>query len=118
MHALRDTAFLARLVLAWFALFLGVAMAAPVIHPHVTEVVCSAGGAVKMLLKGDPAHTAGAHAMDCPLCAPSGAPLAASAGWTPALAPRPAVPSVFAARVGARTHPIAPARGPPVQRAS
>lgn len=44
MHRLRQARFLARLVLAWFALPLGVALASPLVQPQSLEMVCSGGG--------------------------------------------------------------------------
>mgnify|MGYP007055625982 FL=1 len=44
MHALRNSVSLARLVMAWFALTLGLAIASPLVHPQAMELVCTAGG--------------------------------------------------------------------------
>ena len=65
---------LGRLVLAWFALSLGVAVASPLVKPVAMELVCSSGGAAKLVVKGDDgtAQPAG-HLLDCPLCAAVGA---------------------------------------------
>ena len=117
MQALRNAAFLARLVLAWFALSIGVAIAAPVVHPQGVELICSAGGAVKIMVKGDVDKPAGLHTLDCPLCAPSGAPPVAGAGLAQAQPLRHFVEAIPAARIAALTRPIPPARGPPSQLA-
>jgi len=45
---------LARLALAWFALTLGVAVAAPMLQPQAVQLVCDAVGGVKLVaLQGD-----------------------------------------------------------------
>ena len=41
MHALRNSVSLARLVMAWFALTLGLAIASPLVHPQAMELVCT-----------------------------------------------------------------------------
>jgi hypothetical protein len=73
MQALRQARFLARLVLAWFALSLGVAIASPLVNPQSMELVCASGGAMKLIVKnadgGEPGEQARGHTLDCPLCA-------------------------------------------------
>lgn len=116
MHALRTSSILARLVLAWFVLMLGVAAASPIVHPKTMEVVCSAGGGVKIVytdVDGEPTQ-AGQHTLDCSLCLPAVVP-------TPAVSvtldmPQPlahALKPVVAANVAARIGAPLPARGPP-----
>jgi hypothetical protein len=72
MHRLRHAAFLARCVLAWFVLSLGVAVAAPVVQLRGVELICAAGS-FKLLLPAD-GNVPHAMALDCPLCSPSAAP--------------------------------------------
>jgi hypothetical protein len=75
MQALRNASFLARLVLAWFALSLGVALASPLMKPASVELVCSAGGAIQLVAIGDTGtQPAPNHTLDCPLCLVAGAP--------------------------------------------
>ena len=122
MHALRRTRLfglsLARLVLVWFVLSVGVAVAAPWVSPKSMDIVCSGSGAAKLGVKtGDGAVGAGAlldAGMDCALCAPTGAPparltLTAAPPSPLAHALRPIAQAAHAARVAA---PL-PARGPP-----
>ncbi len=116
MHALRTSSTLARLILAWFVLMLGVAGASPLVHPKTMQVVCSAGGSVKVVFTedGQPVQ-AGQHTLDCSLCLPAGVP-APSASVTLEMpqplahALKPLVSAHIAALVGA---PLPP-RGPPV----
>jgi hypothetical protein len=76
MPSERTARFLARLVLAWFALYLGAAVAAPLVAPGGYAVVCSADGIARLVqvddagVPGDAQH-AGLH---CPLCVPASAP--------------------------------------------
>jgi len=63
-----------QLLLVWFALSIGVAMASPVLQPHSGDVVCSGSGAL-MLMPTDDGGTAGSnHDHDCRLCVMVGAP--------------------------------------------
>lgn len=115
MHALRSSLSLIRLVLAWFVLGLGVAVAAPVVQPATMMLICSAGGSKYVALDADgTAVQADEHSMDCPLCLPVSLPpafisLQLSAPQAPACARHPYVAAHIAALVGA---PL-PARGPP-----
>ena len=114
MQTLRNASFLVRLVLAWFALSIGVAVAAPAVNPQAMELVCSGGGGVKIVVQGEGgAVEMGAAALDCPLCAVTGPPSVAARtapGFEPlahALQPLPPAP------IAALTAPPLPARGPP-----
>jgi hypothetical protein len=116
MQSLRRARFLARLVLAWFALSLGVAIASPLVKPSGIEVICSGTGAMKLLVKGDAdgGKPASSHTLDCPLCASIAAPPPAvrtDLVFVPALGH--AVQPIPAARIAALTAAPLPARGPP-----
>jgi hypothetical protein len=70
MQTLRRAHHLARLVLVWFALSLGVAIASPVVNPQDLQMVCTGSGAMKLIVtdaNGDQDTTL--LSMDCPLCA-------------------------------------------------
>lgn len=115
MQRLRQARFLARLVLAWFALTIGVAVASPWVQPRSLEWVCSGGGAMKLLVQGDDGSTTIAGGtLDCPLCASLGAPLPmasqAAAAHLPDSLASPRLPTAPA--VVATAAPL-PARGPP-----
>jgi hypothetical protein len=76
MQTLRHFTFISRLVLAWFVLSLGVAVASPIVKPQDILLVCTGSGAMKMLVKaadGSASEVVG-NSMDCPLCAVFGAP--------------------------------------------
>jgi hypothetical protein len=113
MHRLRDVRFLTRLVLAWFALSLGVAMASPWVKPQALQLVCSAAGTAKLVPADGADDVAGAsHLLDCPLCIMAAAP-------PPAARSAAAVPAGHAAPQARRSSwpgavaALPPARGPP-----
>ena len=81
MQNLRNAPLLARFVLVWFALFIGVAVASPLVNPEGLQRVCSATGSVKWVqpnADGDDASNS-KHGMHCPLCLPVAVPPVASA---------------------------------------
>lgn len=117
MQTLRQARLLARLILAWFVLALGVAVAAPVVSPKSFDLVCSAGGAMKLVVQGEDGTTvAGTHTLDCPLCGATGA-APPSTAWQPA----PPSPLAFAlqrdvaAHLRALTAAPLSARAPPAR---
>ena len=81
LQSLRNAHRLTRFVLVWFALFVGAAVASPLVKPEAVQLVCSAIGGVKLVpvdaagadVDGAVAHTA----LDCPACLPLIAPPAA-----------------------------------------
>jgi len=105
---------IARLVLAWFALSLGVAIASPLVKPSQIELVCSGSGAMKLLVKGDGDSKPTSHTLDCPLCAALAAPPPVAnidIPFAPLLGH--AVQSIPSARIAALVSAPLPARGPP-----
>lgn len=115
MQTLRRARLLARFVLAWFVLALGAAVASPLVMPQSTELVCSSGGAMKLIVKSDDGkQVPSSHTLDCPLCVTVGAP-------PPPLHLAAAVPSARAqalhamavAHIAGRTAAPLPPRGPP-----
>ena len=115
MKTLRSMARLRWWLLAWFALYLGAAMASPIIQPKALELVCSSAGVVKIVAHStDGSEALGAVGMDCPLCLLEGAPPAAAHARWPTFAPQADHPS-FRIRVFAVATMAAPppARAPP-----
>ena len=114
MQRLRHATFLARLVLAWFALALGVAVASPVVKPQGAQLVCSGAGAMQLVMPaGDDGQPPSTHTFDCPLCAAVAPPppvVEASRFLQPLGHVMQSVPS---ARHAARLAAALPARGPP-----
>lgn len=115
LNVLRSFRSLARLVLAWFVLSIGVAVASPAVSPQSMELICSGSGAIKLLVQTDDgAKEVPGHTLDCPLCHHVGAPpppaqteLAQHHPLAHALRPIPA------AHIAARTAAPLPPRGPP-----
>lgn len=113
MHRLRTARFLAQLVLGWFVLVVGLAVAGPLVQPQAFDMVCSGAG-MKLVLAdgGDDAQAAAGATLDCPLCAavvppPPMASLPMPQPLACALQP---VPS---AHIAASAAAALPARGPP-----
>jgi len=117
MQTLRHFTFVTRLVLAWFVLSLGVAVASPIIKPQDILLVCTGAGAMKVLVKADDGSTSelGSKTMDCPLCAPMTAllPPASHAALGPAQPLAYALHGIATTHGAARTAAPLPARGPP-----
>lgn len=117
MHALRRSVLLTRLVLAWFVLALGVAVAAPVVAPRAMELVCSASGDMRLVVvgedgTGDPVTPHGS--LDCPLCLPAALPPAPAALHFAHASPLAhALRPLPAARIAAQVGAPLPPRGPP-----
>ena len=115
LQTLRCLRWLARLVLAWFVLSIGVAVASPLVHPQAMELICSGSGAIKVLVKTDDgAKELSSHTLDCPLCAHVGAPPPASQAQLPVVHPLAhALRPIPAAHIASRTAAPLPPRGPP-----
>lgn len=107
------TGLLGRLVLSWFALTLGAAMAAPAAHPAALQAVCTSAGSVAPQLPADGGAPGGVH-LDCPLCLPAVPPPPV---WGDAPPAPPAIawlprPAADAPRAAQRAL-VPPARAPP-----
>ena len=75
MQTLRNARLIARLVLVWFALSLGAAIASPLVASKASQLVCS-GASVKLVVENADGALAevGHSSLDCPLCAMTSAP--------------------------------------------
>jgi hypothetical protein len=74
MQILRNAHFIARLVLVWFALSIGVAIASPIVKPQGLALICAGTGGMKLLAPSDDGHRdPGCNTLDCPLCGLLGA---------------------------------------------
>lgn len=112
MQPLRSARFLARLVLAWFALVVAAAAATPMFQPQALEMICS-GGSVKLVAPGDDAGQPPRVAqLDCPLCFVAAPPPPVLATFQPQPLGR-ALQPMAPARIAALTAGPPPARGPP-----
>lgn len=85
LQSLRQDRTIVHAMLVWFALSLGVAVAAPVVNPQALTLVCSAAGVVQLKAgtDGDAPPSMG-HTLDCVLCMVAGAPPAAPVVVAPA----------------------------------
>jgi hypothetical protein len=116
LHTLRNTPWLAKLALLWFALTLGVAVASPMVNPQEELIICTSAGMVKVVLNADGSiSTEPSGELSCPLCVVgSAAPPAFSI-----VLPEPVQPlgyvlqSIPAARIAVSTAAPPPSRGPP-----
>lgn len=114
MHLLRNARLLARLVLVWFALAIGVAAASPLVQPQSIELICSGGGAMKLLVKGDDGDAVTPrHTLDCPLCGSFDAPAPAGSGPFCLATAEVQQAAGHAQPAGRLTAVTPPVRGPP-----
>jgi hypothetical protein len=116
LQPLRTARFLARLVLAWFALSLGVAIASPLLRGENFEVVCAGTGTgmMKLVVKDDGGAQPVRSTLDCPMCAGiSGPPVESDAGLSFVAPLGHVVQAIPAARTAALVAAPLPARGPP-----
>lgn len=112
----RHAHLLARFVLVWFALSIGVAIASPIVKPQAVELICSGAGVMKVLLKTDDGTQAAVSlALDCPVCVTHSAPPppAARLATEPPHALAHVLQRIPAAHIVSRTAAPPPARGPP-----
>ena len=115
MQNLRNAKFITRLVLVWFALFIGVSVASPLVKPQASQMVCSAMGGMKMVAVGEEGtDTQASTSMDCPLCAAVVIPLHTdSLAFETPSALAHALRPLAAAHIASVTAPPLPSRGPP-----
>ena len=116
MQTLRNAHFLARFVLVWFALFIGVAIASPLVKPQTLEVICTGMGMMKLQAQTDDGSSPDGtlRTMDCPLCASSSAPPPMASLTVEPVPPLAYVlKSIPVAPIASLTAAPPPARGPP-----
>lgn len=68
LQILRNAHLIARIVLVWFALSIGVAIASPLVKPQAMgQLICSGAGVMKFVKQADDGSTAlGSLTLDCP----------------------------------------------------
>lgn len=114
MQQLRNTVQITRLVLVWFVLSMGVAIASPVLNPAGMDMVCTGTGVMKLVVQGDDDAAASSLTLDCPLCASINAPPPAINNALTQPSPLAhALQPVASAHIAALTAPPLPSRGPP-----
>ena len=115
LHTLRNTPWLAKLALLWFAVTLGVAVASPLVNPQQELLICTSVGMAKVVLADDGSVTTNPVAQaHCPLCLTSGLPPSfVSLVFEPLLPLGRVLQSIPAARIAALTGAPPPSRAPP-----
>lgn len=115
LHTLRNTPWLARLALLWFALTLSVAVASPLVNPQHDLVICTTVGMVKVVLHEDGSvSTSPSSEVYCPLCVGGGAPpVFVSLTFQSAQPLGHVLQSIPAVHIAALTAASPPPRGPP-----
>ena len=114
MSPLRPSRRLAALVLAWFALWLGATLAAPMVGDGGLQLVCS-GSSFKLVTgdEGAPAKLSG-HLGQCPACITGAAPPPAAIALRLPPGPAHEAPEAVLAHGFVRNAAAPPeARGPP-----
>ncbi len=119
LQSLREARSIVRWMLVWFALSIGVAVAAPVVNPQALTLICTTAGNFKFVTSDAGDEGAGtpsgmqAHALDCVMCLPAGAPVAASTVSVLPIAARLTQPAAPPDYIHPRYVDAASARGPP-----
>jgi len=116
LHTLRNTPWLAKLALLWFALTLGVAVASPLVNPQEDLVICTSAGMVKVKLHADGSiSTEPSSELSCPLCVVGSAapPAFVSLHLAPVQALTDVQPGIAPLLVAAASATLPPSRGPP-----
>jgi len=124
LQTLREARTLVRWMLVWFALSIGVAVAAPVVHPQAMTLICTTTGSLKFVPAGatdsgaetGPGGASAAaqpHNLECVFCLPAGAPPAQGLAFAPPITRDAARPSAALAAVHLGPRDPASARGPP-----
>ena len=115
MHSLRQAKSFARFMLVWFVMSLGVASASSLVSPKAMEIVCTAGGVMKLVPSDNNNADSHEHTMpDCAMCL-----LVALPFQPPRLvfdkpsALSHALHPIAAAHIASATAPPLPSRGPP-----
>ena len=116
LQSLRNAHRLTRFMLVWFALFIGVAVASPLVKPQAAQMVCSAMGGMKMVVLGDLGDIdRSSDGMDCPLCTQvSAPPTPVFTGFAPPSALAHALHPIAQAHIAWLSGSPLPPRGPPV----
>jgi hypothetical protein len=115
LHTLRNSPWLAKLALLWFALTLGVAVASAIVNPQNELVICSAVGMVKLVLNADGSvSTSPSSEAHCPLCVGGGAPpVWGTLSFQNAQPLGYVLQSMPAVHMAAKTAALPPSCGPP-----
>jgi len=100
MQSLRNAKFITRLVLVWFALFLGSAIASTIVNPGNMQMVCTSGGSMKLVDSDGNSDFKASANLDCPLCVAITAP--------------PSAPQAYLENISSLSHALRPITAPPL----
>jgi hypothetical protein len=115
MQHLRTVKLIARFVLIWFALAIGVSIASPLVNPKSMDVICS-GTDVSKWRSSNSIGTSPAtsHTLDCPLCLGIGAPPPVAVWKFDPIQPSAFIlQGIQSVHIAALAAAPLPARGPP-----
>jgi hypothetical protein len=114
MQSLRNAKFITRLVLVWFALFLGSAIASTIVNPGNMQMVCTSGGSMKLVDSDGNSDFKVSANLDCPLCVAITTPPSAPQAYVENISSLShALRPITAAHIASLTAPPLPSRGPP-----
>ena len=114
LQSLRQARSIIRWMLVWFALSIGVAVAAPVVNPQALTLVCTTTGVVKLVSGSDDTGAQPmVHALDCVLCLSAGAPPSVFPGAVSPETPPAVRPMAAFRHFTPQDADPASARGPP-----
>jgi hypothetical protein len=114
MQSLRNAKFITRLVLVWFALFLGSAIASTIVNPGNMQMVCTSGGSMKLVDSDGKSDFKASANLDCPLCVAITTPPSAPQAYLENISLLShALRPITAAHIASLTAPPLPSRGPP-----
>ena len=116
MHCLRSSSWLARLILAWFVLTVGVAMASPIVHPKAMELVCSGTGNLTLIALGEDGAELSHQTLDCSMCqSPTLPPCSVSVRFAHVQPLAHALKKAAIAHIASTVGAPLPPRGPPAR---
>ena len=113
MQTLRRAHWITRLVLVWFVLFIGAAVASALVRAEGVQMVCSGMGGMKLVKLDSGGSAPVPQSLDCPLCMPVVTPTAAVQSVRHPSASAYALHPVESARWIGRIDPPWQARAPP-----
>lgn len=103
-----------RIVLMWYVVFVGVAVASPLVSPAQWQMICSGSGMMLVDTADGEDLAAKGMGMECPLCVGNAAPPPAADISLPLPCPLAhALQRAPAAHIAVLTAPPLPSRGPP-----
>lgn len=114
MRMLPTARHITRIVLMWYVVFVGAAVASPLVSPAQWQMICSGSGMMLVDTADGEELAVQGKGMECPLCVGNAAPPPAPGISLPPPCPLAhAQRKLPAAHIAALTAPPLPSRGPP-----